>query len=281
MKLEENRNAKTSKGSSKSKSKGKKAVLGVVADSAAANRIVEEFQRAGFRYEDISAIFSDKKASRDFAHEKSTKAPEGAATGAGVGGVVGGTLGLLAGLGLLAIPGLGPLIAAGPIMAALTGLGAGAAVGGLSGGLVGLGVPEYNAKIYEAKVKEGNVLIAVHVDDSSWSKKAKKIFEATNATDVAEVSESGSSSDGSEAREQLGAKIHENMPVVGTEGSQIGVVDHMEGEYAIKLNRDASGVHHYIPLAWVTTVDDKVHVDRTGVRATRDWSTAPPPRFQS
>src|SRR5438477_569772 len=132
---------------------------------------------------DISVLFPDKAGTRDFAHEQHTKAPEGAATGAGTGGAVGGVVGWLVGIGSLAIPGVGPFIAAGPIMAALAGAGVGAAVGGLSGALIGMGIPEYEAKRYEGKIKEGNILIAVHSEDSDERKRAKEIFKTANAED--------------------------------------------------------------------------------------------------
>src|SRR4030095_16587036 len=140
--------------------------------------IVTTRQASGFSSSDISVLFPDKQGTRDFAHEKNTKAPEGATTGglAGMGG--GGSLGLLAGIGALAIPGVGPLIAAGPIMGALSGAAVGGAAGGLIGALVGLGIPEYEAKRYEGKVREGNVLISVHAEDSNARKRAKEIFEA-------------------------------------------------------------------------------------------------------
>ena len=128
---------------------------------------------------------SDIKGTKDFAAEKETKAPEGTAAGAGVGAVVGGTLGLLAGIGALAIPGVGPLIAAGPIMGALAGVGAGGAVGGLVGALVGMGIPEYEAKRYEGRVKEGGILVSVHCDTSEEISKAKDLFKATGADDIA------------------------------------------------------------------------------------------------
>jgi hypothetical protein len=167
----------------------KKAVIGLVAAEPQAERIVDQLQRAGFSNNDISALFPDKQGSRDFAHEKNTKAPEGAVTGASAGGVVGGTLGLLAGIGALAIPGLGPFIAAGPIMAALSGAAAGAAVGGIAGALVGLGIPEIEARQYEGKVKGGNILLSVHVDSSDEAGRAKKILEAGGATDIATTGE--------------------------------------------------------------------------------------------
>jgi len=166
-----------------------KAVVGIVSSEAQADKIVNELQRAGFSTNDISALFPDKQGTRDFAHEKNTKAPEGAVTGASAGGVVGGTLGLLAGIGALAIPGLGPFIAAGPIMAALSGAAAGATVGGLAGALVGMGIPEVEAKRYEGKVKGGNILLSVHVEDSEQRTRAKKILESGGATDVTTAGE--------------------------------------------------------------------------------------------
>jgi|GEM_PF-254935 len=261
------------------KKPGNKAVFGIVPTAADADKIVSELKRAGFRNDDISALFPDKQGTRDFAHEKNTKAPEGAIAGASIGGLVGGTLGLLAGIGALAIPGLGPLIAAGPIMAAMSGLAAGAALGGLSGGLIGLGVPEIEAKQYEAKVRDGNILLSVHVDDGEWRKKAKTILEAGGATDIATVGEAsvpGASSARSDDGDvsAIAKQIRPNMPVVCSNGGQFAVIDHMEGAHTVKLNRDASGTHHYIPLAWVTRVDDKVHVDRPGDQAMREWSTS-------
>lgn len=168
-----------------------KAIIGLVSSQPQADKIVNELQRAGFSSDDISALFPDKKGTRDFAHEKNTKAPEGAVTGASAGGVVGGTLGLLAGIGALAIPGLGPFIAAGPIMAALSGAAAGATVGGLAGALVGMGIPEVEAKRYEGKVKGGNILLSVHVEDGEERDRAKKILESGGATDVSRTSEKG------------------------------------------------------------------------------------------
>src|SRR6187431_2146720 len=155
-----------------------KAVIGLVSSEAQADSIVAQLQRAGFSTNDISALFPDKRGTRDFAHEKNTKAPEGAVAGASAGGAIGGTLGLLAGIGSLAIPGLGPFIAAGPIMAALSGAAAGATVGGIAGALIGLGIPELEAKRYAGKVQEGSILLSVHVEDSDETSRAKKILEA-------------------------------------------------------------------------------------------------------
>ena len=144
---------------------------------------------SGFRNDDISALFPDKQSTKEFAYEKNTKAPEGAAAGAGTGAVLGGALGWLVGIGALAIPGLGPFIAAGPIVAALAGAGAGGAVGGLTGALVGLGIPEFEAKRYEGLLKDGGILISVHADSSEWTAKGKKILEKEGATDIASAGE--------------------------------------------------------------------------------------------
>jgi hypothetical protein len=151
--------------------------------------IVEQLKVAGFSANDISVLFPDKTGTRDFAHEQHTKAPEGAATGAGTGGVLGGALGWLVGIGALAIPGLGPFIAAGPIMAALGGAAAGAALGGVTGALIGLGIPEYEAKRYEGKIQEGNVLISVHTENRDERARAKRIFEEAGAEDIADTAE--------------------------------------------------------------------------------------------
>jgi hypothetical protein len=137
----------------------------------------------------ISVLLPDNTSTREFAHEKNTKAPEGTTTGATTGGVIGGTLGLLAGIGAIAIPGVGPFIAAGPIMGALAGLGAGGAVGGIIGALIGMGIPEYEAKRYEGRIKEGGVLLSVHCDTSEQVDRAKDILEHTGAQDVSSSSE--------------------------------------------------------------------------------------------
>lgn len=169
-------------------------VLCIASTLPMANLIVERLKSAGFRDNDISVLFPDKDSTRDFAHEKNTKAPEGATVGASTGGVVGGTLGLLAGIGLLAIPGVGPFIAAGPIMAALSGIAVGAAVGGVTGALVGMGIPEIEAKRYEGKVKDGNILISAHTETSAQVTKAKEVFEAAGATDVTSTTEASAPS---------------------------------------------------------------------------------------
>ena len=144
---------------------------------------------SGFASDDISVLLPDNKSSKDFAHEKNTKAPEGTTTGVTAGGAIGGTLGLLAGIGALAIPGLGPFIAAGPIMGALAGLGVGGAVGGLIGALVGMGIPEYEAKRYEGRIKEGGVLLSVHCDTSEEITRAKDLLKQTGAQDISSSGE--------------------------------------------------------------------------------------------
>src|SRR5277367_2082422 len=166
------------------------AAFGIYTNEATADTAVNQLLAAGFSNDDVSVLMSDVKGSRDFAAEKNTKAPEGTATGVGVGGVVGGALGLLAGIGALAIPGVGPLIAAGPIMGALAGLGVGGAVGGLVGALVGMGIPEYEAKRYEGHVKDGGTLLSIHCDTSDEISRAKDMLKGTGATDIASTGES-------------------------------------------------------------------------------------------
>lgn len=166
-----------------------KAVFCIVKAEAQASRIVDDLKSAGFSNNDVSALFPDKEGTRDFAHEKKTKAPEGAATGAGAGGLLGGTLGWLAGIGALAIPGVGPLIAAGPILGLLSGAAVGAATGGLAGALIGYGIPELEAKRYEGKVKGGNILLSVHADDGGEVSRAKEIFKKYGAEDITSTGE--------------------------------------------------------------------------------------------
>src|SRR5437016_9551538 len=165
------------------------AVFGIYPDRLSTENAVVTLKEANFRITDISVLFPENEGTKDFAHEKNTKAPEGATTGASSGAVIGGTLGWLVGIGALAIPGLGAFIAAGPLLAALAGAGAGGVVGGLAGALVGMGIPEYEAKRYEGRVKEGGILLSVHSDNSEWTKKAKEILERTGAHDVSAAGE--------------------------------------------------------------------------------------------
>ncbi len=166
------------------------AVFGIYPTYTAVENGVDALQAARFRSTDISVLFPENVGTKDFAHEKGTKAPEGATAGAVSGGVVGGALGWLAGIGAIALPGIGPLIAAGPIVAALAGVGVGGAVAGIAGALIGMGIPEYEAKRYEGRVKEGGMLISVHCDSSDWVKRAKDILQQTGAQDISSTGES-------------------------------------------------------------------------------------------
>jgi hypothetical protein len=166
------------------------AVFGLYRNRMAVENAVDSLKLAGFRNTDISVLFPENVGTKDFAVEKGTKAPEGATAGAGTGAVVGGALGWLVGIGALAIPGVGPFIAAGPIVAALAGVGAGSVVGGITGALIGMGMPEYEAKRYEGRVKEGGILLSVHTDDSDWTKKAKDLLKRTGADDISSTGES-------------------------------------------------------------------------------------------
>jgi hypothetical protein len=165
------------------------AVFGIYTTYMSAENGVDALKAAGFRNTDISVLFPENAGSKDFAHEKGTKAPEGAVAGGGTGAIVGGVLGWIAGIGALAIPGAGPFIAAGPIMAALAGVGVGGAIGGITGALIGMGIPEYEAKRYEGRVREGGILLSVHSDSSEWTKRAKEILERTGAQDIASSGE--------------------------------------------------------------------------------------------
>jgi hypothetical protein len=167
----------------------KTAVFGIYRSVAHAEQGVDALVQAGFSNSDISVLAPSQQGTEDFAHEKHTKAPEGTTAGAATGGAIGGTLGLLAGMGALTIPGIGPLIAAGPLMGALAGLGAGGAVGGLVGALIGMGIPEYEAKRYEGRVQEGGVLLSVHCATADEIARGKQVLEATAAEDISAVGE--------------------------------------------------------------------------------------------
>lgn len=173
----------------------KKSVFCIATSRTQADQIVDQLKFNSFSNNDISVLFPDKDSTRDFAHEKNTKAPEGAVAGASTGGVIGGALGWVAGIGALAIPGAGPFIAAGPIIAALSGAAIGATVGGITGGLIGLGVPELEAKRYEGKVKAGNILISVHTENSEEIKRAKAIFTDAKAEDICTTGEASTPKD--------------------------------------------------------------------------------------
>ena len=188
------------------------AAFGIFATRGAVETTVDRLKAEGFRNTDISVLFPENSGTKDFAHEKNTKAPEGAATGAGTGGVIGGALGWIAGIGALAIPGVGPFIAAGPILAALSGAAIGASVGGIAGGLIGLGIPEIEAKRYEGKVKEGNLLISVHTENGEEITKAKEIFTRAGAQDICTTGEAAVPKEGKDADRVQQAK----SPVLAT-----------------------------------------------------------------
>ncbi|MBI2817478.1 MAG: DUF3341 domain-containing protein [Acidobacteria bacterium] len=165
------------------------AVFGIYSTRESVENAVDTLKSEGFRNTDISVLFPENVGTKDFAHEKATKAPEGAATGAASGAVIGGALGWLVGIGALSIPGLGPFIAAGPIVSALAGAGAVGTAAGIAGALIGLGIPEYEAKRYEGRIKKGGILLSVHCDDSDWTKRAKEILERTGANDISTTGE--------------------------------------------------------------------------------------------
>lgn len=175
-------------------------VLGIFQNLAQADSGVDHLRAQGFRAEDISALLPSGDKTKEFAHEKGTKAPEGATAGGTTGILLGGALGWLAGIGALAIPGVGPLIAAGPIMATLAGVGVGGTVGALTGGLIGLGIPEYEAKRYEGRIKSGGILLSVHCDNKEWETKAVEIFKNIGATDISSTSEASADYEASPSR---------------------------------------------------------------------------------
>ncbi|HLJ50642.1 MAG TPA: quinol:electron acceptor oxidoreductase subunit ActD [Bryobacteraceae bacterium] len=165
------------------------AVFGIYADRPCAEAAIDTLRNAGFRNTDISVLFSDNEGTKDLGVAKETKAPEGATAGGISGGIIGGALGWLVGIGALAIPGIGPFIAAGPILAMLGGMGVGGALGGLIGALTGLGIPEYEAKRFEGRIRKGGILLSVHCDTSDWVRRAKSVLEQTGAEDISSASE--------------------------------------------------------------------------------------------
>jgi hypothetical protein len=187
----------------------KRSVFGLVSNESDASDVVEGLQAAGFSNDDISVLFPDKTGTRDFAHEKKTKAPEGASAGAGTGFILGGALGWVAGVGALVIPGAGPFIAAGPIMAALSGAAMGAAAGGIAGALIGMGIPEYEAKRYEGRIKNGNILISVHTEDAEQANHAKDILEHAGAEDISTAAEATVKDNGKSSKARLEAESTE------------------------------------------------------------------------
>ncbi len=198
------------------------AVFGIFDSRSQAERAIDELIAAGFRSDDVSVLAPDKNVSHEMATEKNTKAPEGTTTGVATGGAIGGTLGLLAGIGALAIPGLGPFIAAGPIMGALAGLGAGAATGGLIGALIGMGIPEYEAHRYEGRVKDGGILVSVHCDDSDWVGKAKRVLETAGGKDVSSAGEKAVSTHGVDSSGTPGTSAEYPAGIAGSGKRTIG-----------------------------------------------------------
>ncbi len=198
----------------------KKSVFGIYKSRQSVESAVDSLKAGGFSSSDISVLMPKSDSTQDFAHEKDTKAPEGATTGGTTGAVVGAGLGWLVGIGALAIPGVGPFIAAGPIMAALAGAGIGGAVGGLTGALVGMGIPEYEAKRYESFVKDGGILLSVHSENSEETERAKKILEQTGAKDIASSSEVKAS--GSDHNDTTSRPMGTTGSTLGTTGSSMG-----------------------------------------------------------
>jgi hypothetical protein len=199
----------------------KRSALCLVDTEIQADTIVGKLRSAGFSDNDISVLFPDKGSTRDFAHKKETKMPEGATLGASAGGAIGGTIGLLAGIGALAIPGLGPFIAAGPIIAALSGGAIGMGVGGLTGALIGLGIPEYEAKRYEGKVKEGEILISVHSESSEETSSAKSIFKEEGAHDISSTGEAHAEVKAEDGSDVMETRVNETLPPEDIPASQV------------------------------------------------------------
>jgi len=163
--------------------------FGIYPDQATVTDAIEALKGAGFRSTDISVLYPENLGSKDFGHERHSKAPEGAVAGGSSGAVVGAAVGWLAGAGTLMVPGLEPLAAAGPMMAMMAGMGAGVTIGGLTGALVGSGIPEYEAKRYEGRVRKGGILVSVHCDNAEWSKAARRILKQTGARDISTAGE--------------------------------------------------------------------------------------------
>jgi hypothetical protein len=223
------------------------AVFGIFKTEDAAERAVDQLITAGFSNSDISALLPGNETTRAFAHEKHTKAPEGTATGATTGGIVGGTLGLLAGIGALAIPGVGPLIAAGPIVAAMAGAGAGGAVGGLVGALVGMGIPEYEAKRFEGAVKNGGTLVSVHCDYSDEIATAKRVLKEAGGQDIASSGEESVSKDKDHDRnartvDPLYAGTRADEPVYAQRDRERSIEDNERARVVAEENRERQTV---------------------------------------
>jgi len=199
------------------------AVFGIYPTHASASAAVETLRARGFRNTDVSVLVPQNAGSKEFGHEKGTKSAEGAVAGASAGAVVGGALGWLAGIGMLAIPGVGPFLAAGPIVAALAGIGAGGAIGGTTGALIGLGVPEYQAKRYEGRMRSGGILLSVHADDQEWANKGKLILEQTGAEDISSTGETKGDFSNSDRPTAVVERVEQFAPAKDVEHEVVGV----------------------------------------------------------
>lgn len=252
------------------------AVFGIYRDRVSVEEAVDNMRAAGFRNTDISVLFPDNQGTKDFAHEKHTKAPEGAAAGAGSGALIGGTLGWLVGIGALAIPGIGPFVAAGPIVAALAGVGAGGALGGIVGALVGMGIPEYEAKRYEGRIKSGGILLSVHCDNDDWVKRAKEMLVQTGAEDVASAGEARADFSSSDKplprrapRTETLFSDRDREPVVVDEPVTTDVPPPYRDEDDTEATRRTRTAGHGDPLDITPNNDEVIVYDEDGNRVTR------------
>jgi hypothetical protein len=228
-----------------------------------AERAVSDLSAAGFSNQDISVLMADKTGTREFAAEKNTKAPEGTTAGAGIGGTVGGTIGLLAGIGAIAIPGVGPLIAAGPIMATLAGVGVGGAVGGMVGALVGMGIPEYEAKRYEGRVKDGGILISVHCDSSEEVSRAKDVLKRAGGDDVASAGEKSVSTHTAGTTGRDGETYDRNPETIGAYRAREPRVENSESVDTINAYRSKEPRSEYPESAADEILDDETRTTRS------------------
>jgi hypothetical protein len=247
----------------------KHSALCLVDTESQADAIVAKLRSAGFSDNDISVLFPDKGSTRDFAHKKETKMPEGATVGVTAGGAIGGTIGLLAGIGALAIPGLGPFIAAGPIIAALSGGAIGMGVGGLTGALIGLGIPEYEAKRYEGKVKEGGILISVHSENSEETSSAKSIFKEEGAHDISSTGEAHAEVKAQDSSDVIETGVNETLPPEDIAASQVVETE----KRAPKMKGDAIATSEQIQLRAYFIAERR---KRSGVGGdeSEDWAQA-------
>jgi Protein of unknown function (DUF2934) len=247
----------------------KHSALCLVDTESQADAIVGKLRSAGFSENDISVLFPDKGSTRDFAHKKETKMPEGATVGASAGGAIGGTIGLLAGIGALAIPGLGPFIAAGPIIAALSGGAIGAGVGGLTGALIGLGIPEYEAKRYEGKLKEGGILISVHSENNAETSTAKTIFEEEGAYDISSTGEAHAEVKAQDSSDVIEAGVNETLPSENIATSQL--VDAAKRDPKMRANAIATSEQIQLRAYYIA---ERRKSSGSGGDESEDWAQA-------